>query len=75
MSTSGNTGDRPTRKGGRPNKGPRHPRLLRFKTKVNTALEKAAEAKGVSVQEYLDQLVEENVKSFMDDEEEQLMSA
>lgn len=76
MSSSGTSGERPEKKGGRPSKGDRHARLLRFKLKVNRALEKAAAAEGKSVQDYLDAIVEEKVAPFMEDtEEEQLMTA
>lgn len=70
MSSPGTSGERPEKKIGRPSKGARHPRLLRFKLKVNAALERAAAAEGKSVQDYLDAIVEEKVAPFMEEEEE-----
>lgn len=78
MSTSATPSKGPKQKGGRPSKGDRHPRLLRFELKVNKALERAAAAKKMTVQDFLDELIEREVQPFMpsdSSEKGQLMTA
>jgi hypothetical protein len=76
MSTSATPSKKPKQKGGRPSKGDRHARLLRFELKVNSALERAAAAEGKSVQDFLDAIVVEKVAPFMEGPDQgQLMTA
>ena len=68
MDASGEREERP-RRGGRPHKGDRHRRTLRFKRAVDEALQKAAEDSGKTVQEFLDEVIEREVRPYISPED------